>query len=319
MTYVTDEFALPLPITQAAQQTADQFAQQFPGSKAEQIRLNTLAVLVVQDYLKLMEIPTNLSVSDSWNPVLRACADIADLEVSGIGRLECRPVLPSATTCPIPPETWNERVGYVVVQIDEADHEAKLLGFVPTTTEEELSLSQLRSPEDLLDHLYNLKSAVSENKLAIAAAVGTAAISTVGQTLTRLGAWLTGEIEQGWQQIDELLNPAQVRAVFRRKTSNTVLRAKSLDLSPALESPVALVVQVKPQAGNQAEVTIALFSTTEQSLPANLRITAVDSAGTVLETSTARESLTLDSCSLGDRFSIQVSLNDTTVDRDFVV
>lgn len=107
MTQSTYQFALPLPITQATRRMAQEFANQQPNAnKADQVRLNTLAVLVMHDYLQLMEIPTNLTASDSWNPVLRLCADVADLQVAGLGRLECRPVLPSHTLCSIPPETW---------------------------------------------------------------------------------------------------------------------------------------------------------------------------------------------------------------------
>ena len=58
MTYHTneiDEFALPLPITCAARREAQEFANQQPtAQKAEQVRLNTLAVHAVNDYLQLM-------------------------------------------------------------------------------------------------------------------------------------------------------------------------------------------------------------------------------------------------------------------------
>jgi hypothetical protein len=92
-TYELEDFALTLPITQAARTTAQQFASNQPTpEKAEQVRLNTLCVWVVNDYLEIMGIPTSLTSSDSWNPVIRLCANIADLELPGVGRLECRPV-----------------------------------------------------------------------------------------------------------------------------------------------------------------------------------------------------------------------------------
>src|SRR5919202_532289 len=140
-----EEFALPLPITQVARRTAQEFASQQPTpQKAEQVRLNTLAVYAVNDYLQMMGIPCDLSVGDSWNPITRLCADVADLEITGVGRLECRPLKLHEQTCYIPPEVWSDRIGYVIVQIDESSFEATVLGFTQTASTEELSINQLR-------------------------------------------------------------------------------------------------------------------------------------------------------------------------------
>jgi Protein of unknown function (DUF1822) len=324
MTYATDEFALPLPITRAAQQTAQTFANQLPTAKADQVRLNTLAVLAVQDYFQLMEIPTDLTASDSQNPVLRLCEDVADLHVAGLGRLECRPVLPDENVCLVPPETWEDRIGYVVVQINEAEHEAVLLGFVPAVNGEELLLSELRSPEDLLDHLYELKTSktrVQEPDEAIAKSFASA-----GQTLTRLGQWLTGEIDKSWQAIDQLINPAQLSAAFRRPaergtlSSNqpNVIRATSLDLRPDLADPILLVVQVKPQANQQLEIAIVLFSSTDQPLPKGMSFSTLIANGETL-TGPPHKPFLLEGCNPGDQFSIQITLNDTVVSQSFVV
>ena len=153
-TYQLDDFALKLPISQLARRTAQEFANQQPNSeKGEQVRLNTLAVWVVNDYLEMMDIPTNLQASDSWNPIMRLCGNIADLEVPSVGRLECRPVHQHQQICSIPPETWEERVGYLVVQFDELLQEASLLGFIPSVTTETLPLKQLQPLEAFIDHL----------------------------------------------------------------------------------------------------------------------------------------------------------------------
>lgn len=88
-----EEKLIPMPITQSAQQIALQFASEQPNEpKALQVYLNTLAVCAVNNYLRIMDVPTDLTASDSWNPVLRLAADVADLWVIGLGRLECRPV-----------------------------------------------------------------------------------------------------------------------------------------------------------------------------------------------------------------------------------
>jgi hypothetical protein len=149
--------ALPLPITHKARQIAQQFAMEQPtAQKADRVRFNTLAVCIVNDYLKMMGIPTHLSGGDSWNPILRLCADVADLEVIGVGRLECCAVRASDSTCLIPPEALSNRIGYVVVQIDELSWEAKLLGFALTANEGELLFARLQPVEALIDRLHPL-------------------------------------------------------------------------------------------------------------------------------------------------------------------
>ncbi|MBC1314468.1 DUF1822 family protein, partial [Trichormus variabilis PNB] len=154
-----DDFAITLPITQAARIAAQQFANRQPNSrKAEQVRLNTLAVSVVNDYLQMMEVATNLTASDSWNPLMQLCGDVADLEVPSVGRLECRPVQLHEQVCSVPPETWEERIGYVIVQVDETNTEAKLIGFTKKVNQETLPLNQLQPIEALIDRLEQLKT-----------------------------------------------------------------------------------------------------------------------------------------------------------------
>jgi len=164
-----EDFSLALPITQTAREIAQFASAQLPPQKAEQVRLNTLAVCVVNDYLQMMGIPTDLKASDSWQPVVRLGVDVADLEVTGIGRLECRPIRANQETCYIPKEVWEERIGYVVVQLDESLLKATLLGFTQTAATDELPISQLQALEDLLAHLNQVKQCVCPIARAIAA------------------------------------------------------------------------------------------------------------------------------------------------------
>src|ERR687886_2996272 len=87
------DLSILMPITQESLQFAQQFANEQPTpEKALQVYLNTLAVCTMNNYLRIMDIPTDLTASDSWNPVVRLAADVADLWVVGMGRLECRPI-----------------------------------------------------------------------------------------------------------------------------------------------------------------------------------------------------------------------------------
>ncbi|HEY9620390.1 MAG TPA: DUF1822 family protein [Crinalium sp.] len=329
MTYSTqntEDFALPLPITQQARQMAQQFANQQPTpQKADQVRLNTLAVAVVNDYLRLMGIDTDLSASDSWNPVMRLCADVADLQISEVGRLECRPLHPQGQTCPIPPEVWEDRVGYVVVGLDDALAEATLLGFVPAAATEELSINQLQSPEALLDHLDRLLHPVTQ-RIA----------QTAEQTLVNLGQWFQNLFESGWQTAESLLNSGEMTPAFgfrgvstelepRERQERSIRRAKLIDLGIQLaHHPVALVVELYPNSSGSVEVCLQVHPTVPQIyLPPELKLLVLDQSGTTFLEAQSRQAdnyiQLLFNGTPGERFSVQVTLGNASVTENFVI
>ncbi len=167
-TKTLEDLSIPIAITQEARFFAQEFAKEQPTPlKAEQVYFNTLAVCMMNNYLRILGIPTNLTAGDSWNLVMRLAFDVADLEVTGLGRLECRPlksegrkmelIYPSEV-CYVPPEVQSSRIGYVAVSLDDEQQEATLLGFVKTVTTSKLHLSELQSMDQLLEYLSHLKS-----------------------------------------------------------------------------------------------------------------------------------------------------------------
>jgi hypothetical protein len=316
--------ALTLPITQGARRTALEFSQQQPTpTKADRVRLNTLAVLVTHDYLQLMDISTDLASGDSWNPVMQACSDVADLELPGLGRLECRPVLPTVDRCPVPAETWEDRVGYVVVQVDELAHEAQILGFVPAVANEELQLSELRSPEALLDHLYELRQAQTVPTNAILARAAT------GQGLTNLSNWLNtalqqgqAAIESGWQTVEQVFNSGELSPAYAfRRGSNTVRRAKRLSLGAV---SIALVMDLRRDADSHIEIRLQLHPiTTNTRLPNGLQLLVLDSTDAVVIDATAtgaEDFLELQIAgATGETFRVEVRFNSYLETQAFVI
>jgi len=149
-----ENYFLSLPISTVALNMARSLASQAPfPSMGERLKHNTLAVLVMRDYLEMMGISTNLEGSDCWNPVVQICADVADLEIEGIGKLECRSLLAGETSCYVPPEVWEDRIGYAIVQLETNLRSATLLGFVPQVSTEFISLDRLEPIENLLEAL----------------------------------------------------------------------------------------------------------------------------------------------------------------------
>jgi len=311
-TYELDDSAITLPISQIARMTAQQFANQQPTpEKAEQVRLNTLAVWVVNDYLQMMDIPTNLQASDSWNPVIRLCANVADLEIPSVGRLECRPVRLHQQTCNIPPETWEERVGYLVVQFDESLQEAKLLGFIPRVIDERLPLTQLQPLEALIDHL--------------------------AAPFVNLSQWFAGIFETGWQTIESLWNLPELRPAYAFRSIETVeknapnqpesvtRRAKLIDLGIQIfNQPVILMVEITPETDQQTSIRLQLHATGSQIyLPPGVQLTVLDGSGEVFLEAQARK---LDNYiqlqfrgTPTEQFSVKVTLNDTSITEHFMI
>ena len=345
--------ALTLPITQAARRTAQEFAYQQPTpEKAEQVLLNTLSVWVVNDYLELMSIPTDKRVSDSWNPVVRLCADVADLMLPRVGRLECRPVRLYQQMCYIPPETWEERVGYVIVQVDESLQFAKLLGFVRSVATEELPLSQLQPLPDLLEHLGQLKQ-------------------TPVRTSVNLRSWFAGIFEPDWQTLESLWKQPQFRAAYAFRSSGTIeekpndppsdlsglsnparlreaqrqsrsqsrhegnppdrqkealiRRAKLIDLGIEIANQsVILILEVRPEANQQTSIRLQLHPTgNEIYLLPGLQMTVLDEYGAVFLEAQARDADNYIQLQfrgeLGEQFSVMLALNHPILTEDFVI
>ncbi|MBD2088576.1 DUF1822 family protein [Microcoleus sp. FACHB-1515] len=297
MTHTDDlEFALPIP--QATFQMADRLAARLPSSKTAQVRQNTIAVSVVENYLQLMGIVVDRAASDSSNPVMQLSADIADLMIPNAGRLECRPLLPNAQTCFVPPEVWEDRIGYVVVRIDEAQQQASLLGFVQTVDAEEFPIDQLQPIEALLDHLDRLLHPIATN-------------------LTVLSQWLQGAIETGWQSIESLLNPPQL--AFRGQPSSTTRRGKSIALG---NHAIALTIELT-EVVDEIEILLRVHPLDAPTLPPQLQLTILDDEGTVFLEARSRQAddfLQLRfSGSAGERFNVQLAIAQSSVTEEFII
>jgi hypothetical protein len=153
--------AVPIPIPSQARQVAAQFAEEQPTpEKAVQVRCNTLAVIAVRDYLQFQGYIPDVAASDCWQPILRRLDDVADLEVSGVGRLECRAFKPGEDFCAIPENVQSGRVGYIAVELAAEDHWAWLLGFLPSFDPDSpvagLRRAELHSMDELGEHLRRL-------------------------------------------------------------------------------------------------------------------------------------------------------------------
>jgi hypothetical protein len=155
--------AMEILIPTAVQLQARSFAVGMPNvDLAEKVYLNTLAVYAVESFLQEAGIDTHWAASDSWQPSLATPIDVADLEVVGVGKIECRPVLlDRAVPVELPLTAVADRLAYVAVGFGAMLDRAQLLGFVyeypPNTLA--LSVRQFRkqSVESLPSYLRTIQ------------------------------------------------------------------------------------------------------------------------------------------------------------------
>jgi hypothetical protein len=301
-------------LSSSAHAQAAQFCrQQSNPVKAKQVYLNTLAVSAVKFYLRCMGIQTDWEASSSCNPVMQPLMDVADLEVTGLGKLECRPVLPNTAIVCIPPDVWSDRIGYVAVQFDQSLREATLLGFTTTAPEGgELPISQLRSLEELLEHLRHLRQ------------------SQPDEVRISLSEWFQNRFEADWQSLKALLgtNTENLAYSFRSASELSgarVVRAKLIDMGLQLGSQaVALMVAITPEAEQKVGVLVQVHPALEETyLPANLRLGLLSKLGETLQEVRSRSQDNYIQLKRfrglpGECFNIQVAFGDASVTEKFV-
>ena len=300
-----------VPLTLEAHHLAKQFYQQQSNwKKAKQVYLNTLAVYAVHSYLKWLGIETDLGASESWNPTMQTLANVADLEIKGKGKLECRPVLPNEQVCYIPAEVWSNRIGYVAVHFDASLHEATLLGFVPKVTTEAVPLSQWRSLDALLDRLAQGDS------------------PTIFEEPIHLSQWLQGAVAAGWQTIEELLDWSEPALSFRSaepvEFPALIMRGKLLDLgSQPGETQVALLLGLMPKHQTDLDIWVKICLQDSHSyLPPGLDLAVLDETGIAVMQAQSRqtEMIQLKFSGLsGEQFSVQLTLGTTSVTETFMI
>ena len=308
----TSQITVPLGFT------AHDFAQKNARSHndrttAKQAYLNTLAVCAVDFYLKCLSIETNLISSDSFNPLLLKFMDVADILLPQLGQLECRPVLPDGECLDIPPDVMSDRLGYVAVRLTESLKEASILGFV-TVPAASVPLTELQPLSELPVYLETLQAKTSKSS---------------DKSIVRLSDWFSGAIEAGWQTIESLIEVNSYRPIAVRNVGQLepkIKRGKAIDLGVQLGNTsvvLALVLTVLPESA--VNVLVQVYpSKGEPYLPHSLRLAMLSESGKILQETVSGNlnnyaQLRRFSGQQGDRFSIEITLNEVTFTESFVL
>ena len=195
----TDLLSLFIPLTAADRERAERIARlQVTVEEATRVYRNILAVLATAQYLKMLDIDSDLDASYSFNPAVQLVTDMADLYIpEARRRLECRSVHPGEHSVYISEEVWDDRLGFVIVQVNDNGTRADLLGFVPKVTVEHLQLSYLRPLDELVDVIEDAPTLV-----------------------TVLSDWLRGQVSETWRTLTEIAQPPvdSLRPNFRHRS-----------------------------------------------------------------------------------------------------
>ncbi|MGJ3251890.1 MAG: DUF1822 family protein [Elainellaceae cyanobacterium] len=317
MNSTDDDFSIMVPLTLKAHSLAEQFRQQQPNLQhAKRVYLNTLAVYAVNFYLTCLGIETDLEASNSWNLASQVLSDTADLMIRGVGKLECRPVLPDDQICYIPPETRSDRIGYVAVKFDSDLEEAAILGFVPSSTTAEVPLNQLRSLDDLIDYLSQVQQ------------------SSQSPVPVQLQQWLQNTFESGWQSIEDLFRVQQPALSFRSpdliqlvpisSAGLSASRGKLLELRTAPQGEqIALLVGLMVTPNPEMDIWVRLCPVNHHArLPPELEVLILDEADIPVMQAQSRNTEMIQlkfGGKTGEKFSIRVVLGDIIISETFMV
>ncbi|MBD2337482.1 DUF1822 family protein [Calothrix sp. FACHB-156] len=310
MNSMTNTLTFTVPLSFEAHSLAQKCRQGVSNqAKAEQVYLNTLAVYAVDNYLRCMGFETDWEQSDSRDNVAMKIMDVADLTVKNIGKLECRPVLADAEVLQIPPEVWEDRVGYVAVQLDSTLKSANILGFTRDVVAE-FPLNKLQSLSDFLLYLSELEVVEyrQEEKLS---------------TIVKIGQWLEGLVDSGWENIDKLLQPQQLGLAFKKEMS--VTRGQAIDLGMQIDKlSLALVVKITSEPhSEEVDILIQIHPMGEMTLPKGVKLIISDGSGeTILQATSRDEDNWIQqefSAELRENFKITIAFGDSMLTKDFEV
>jgi hypothetical protein len=324
MTNINEALTFPMPLSFPAHALAKRLSLQSNPQRSDRVYLNSLAIFAVDFYLQCMGMETEPEQSDSHDPIVLKLMDVADLDVKGLGKLECRPILGDATMLEIPIEAaCAERIGYVAVRVNESRKQAEILGFiehVPIAADDrdivQIPIQELRSLAEFLKYLHQPQPS----------------------PLVNLRQWLEFIFELDWQSVEDstLAVRGMSEMVFRSAPNSATLRQNSRGTSARTEKSVergklinltstqavALIVTMTLQDEDRVILVEVCPIGGQTSLPENLYIRAIDDRGNVAMEEIASPDRDLQlafSGELDEQFSIQIGLGEISVTENFMI
>ena len=298
---------VPVLIRQSSLETARAFAAETnDAARSEQIFLNTLSVLSVHEYLKILGIATDVTQGDSWQPRLRLIDNPTDLHVVERGSVECLPTAPNSSKVSIGPDVQFRRLAYLVVELKEPFQAANIKGFgtVSEIADDMLSLEQLHPITDLPRHLTKFHA-------------------------SQLERWFQGNVESIWQPPEQIIATHYPAFRFRAPSEPILRKARLITLKCDIGSPLqlGLVIAAKPSNGSiyvsaqlHPGIKENIESDSNRTLPAGVVLELRSDEEEIIQAVAARSTpadnfiqLKPFECLAGDQYQIRVSWNQQEV------
>ncbi|MEH2024082.1 DUF1822 family protein [Nostoc sp.] len=326
----SNQLAFTIPIDGKMSQIAETLSQQQHNEqKTREVYLNTLALLVVEFFCQCMEIETEFSKSYGLDSVVLSLMNTASIFIKDKGLLECRPVLPREDFCEIPPEILSDRIGYMVVEIDEIDRQARILGFVELVTNEKLPLTKLSSLQDFLVYLQKLQKLANDANST--ANIPKITANPINESIVKLSKWFEGLLDSGWQSelaiardIPNLLPVAKDISPVNVTDKEEVGGARIIHLMH-LSEPVLLILRQTRLSPDEIEIILRLYPASESIfLLDGIKMTLLDDKDNPIRQleKQAKGSNWLQlrfKGNVGDEFSLRISFREDSVITKFII
>lgn len=199
---VLHDLAIPFPISASFRHQARAYAAQYFAPNIQQrIYLNTLAVFVADAYFQILGFQTNLNRPERWNASQRLWSEANELELSGLGNLECCVIVKEQEKIILPSDISSNNIGYLFIEIADSEKEAMLIGFLADfdteAANEEVKITDLQSMDDLIDYLSDKEtSLIGQTQTA---EIDDLSLEFTEKKITYLRNWLNNIYEGDWQ------------------------------------------------------------------------------------------------------------------------
>ncbi len=213
---------LTIPLTATDRQFVKRIAMQSrcPQPRLQKLIPNLLAVRAVSHWLDIYGIAYDWQQSYCVNPLIHLGDEVADLYLTGLGRLECRAIAPGEETVSFPAEVWTDRLGYCVVEVTGDLRGGQLVGFLEAVQRETLTRQDLQP----IDRLFGVLAAAESCVLVSTPNTLQTSLNTVASTIQR---WVGDAVTTAWEMGEFLvLEPNFAPAMGASTVENVIAKLR---------------------------------------------------------------------------------------------
>lgn len=295
------DLSIPFPVTASFRQQAKSYASQyFTQDSRKRIYFQTLALLAVDAYLRMLKFDTNLDKPERWNAAKRLWSEANEIELPGCGNLECCVIATEQQYVTLPAE--GLRIGYLFVEIASSEKTATLLGFLPVnvveTIDKEVAISNLQSMDEFIDYLAQQESSLPIQR----GQINDLTQEFAEKKITYLRNWLNNIYEEDWEP-----SMRGLQSITCKKKFQLAGQIFEIQLCVSQENDDLMLVRVIVQAESGA-------------LPMGMQVSVPDEAD--IYTETVNEMANLISIPLeltnGEEFWVELRIGESFIKEYFI-